>query len=460
MRSLPQSAKSQGKKRVCTDLMDEKKLTITIKSKGKAKDESPPSPTPEDRPRIKKPKRAETRPCPICDEPIPLRLMARHAQLETERVDEIIKQVGSSEPILLADEFEDLSRPGPSTGARSRRSAIKAMKSFATSSMSSATNEQVTKTVQTIQRHRKQRHARFKEMAREEEEGYSERSRWARRTEATSDEVMCPVCSRGVRGDQEVIDAHVNSCLADESRRLEEERARRVAQESIVVDDDWGGDYDVVLPDGAAGHVGNVRGTGFHTHDPTNRDVEDEVDIDGDDQDTYGEAQFTEGDILPVDEGNHTLESEEDVEINIDGDLPDNSATAHMSLRDLIVEGRVIQRHRQQVETSNHSEVEAQVNEILGVSDAEKLDSSILQAKRRGDQKAIVAALENKIKQLVLPLLLTLNRYGCHPQPPCSVAYVWTLTTSPPSRPVVGTPAAGNAGYAVWDLLSSVRYAS
>jgi hypothetical protein len=34
--------------------------------------------------------------------------MNRHAQLETERVEEIIKQVGSSEPILLADEFNDL----------------------------------------------------------------------------------------------------------------------------------------------------------------------------------------------------------------------------------------------------------------------------------------------------------------------------------------------------------------
>lgn len=34
--------------------------------------------------------------------------MARHAQLEAERVEEIIKQIGSSEPILLTDEFNDL----------------------------------------------------------------------------------------------------------------------------------------------------------------------------------------------------------------------------------------------------------------------------------------------------------------------------------------------------------------
>lgn len=42
-------------------------------------------------------KRAETRPCPVCDEPIPLRLMAHHAQLEAERVGLIIDTIGSLE---------------------------------------------------------------------------------------------------------------------------------------------------------------------------------------------------------------------------------------------------------------------------------------------------------------------------------------------------------------------------
>jgi len=198
--------------------------------------------------------------------------MALHSQLEAERVDEIIKQVGSSEPILLADEFDDLrfiahfhhstlysicsSHPGLSVGVRSRRSAMKAMKSFASSSMSSAVNEELIKTMQTIQRHRKQRHARFKEMAREEE-GYSERPRWSRRTEVTSNEVMCPVCSQGIRGDQEVINAHVDSCLVDESRRSERERARRAVQDPAIIDEDnWGG----MLQDGVVGHIGNVRG--------------------------------------------------------------------------------------------------------------------------------------------------------------------------------------------------------
>lgn len=104
--------------------MDEKKLTITInKGKGKAKEEISPPPFPPIKKRVTYridyesdwnslpyylAKRAETRPCPVCDEPIPLRLMALHAQLESERLEEIIKQIGSSEPILLADELHDL----------------------------------------------------------------------------------------------------------------------------------------------------------------------------------------------------------------------------------------------------------------------------------------------------------------------------------------------------------------
>lgn len=146
--------------------------------------------------------------------------------------------------------------PGPSAGARSRRSAVKAMKSFASSSVYSETNEKFLKTIQTIQRRRKQRHARFKEMAREEE-GYSKKSCWTRRTEATSDEVICPVCSRGVRGDQEVINIHVDSCLVDESRNLAEERTRGTVQDFAIMDDN---NWDDALPDGAVGYIGNIPG--------------------------------------------------------------------------------------------------------------------------------------------------------------------------------------------------------
>ena len=40
-------------------------------------------------------KRAVTKKCPVCDEEIPVRLLERHADLEAERLDEIIAAIGS-----------------------------------------------------------------------------------------------------------------------------------------------------------------------------------------------------------------------------------------------------------------------------------------------------------------------------------------------------------------------------
>ena len=48
-------------------------------------------------------KRAETRNCPVCDEPIPLRLLGKHAELESERLAEIIGCIGSTEVLGEAE---------------------------------------------------------------------------------------------------------------------------------------------------------------------------------------------------------------------------------------------------------------------------------------------------------------------------------------------------------------------
>lgn len=50
-------------------------------------------------------KRAETKHCPVCDELIPIRLLAAHSELEMERVEDIIKGLGSTE--IMLDEFEE-----------------------------------------------------------------------------------------------------------------------------------------------------------------------------------------------------------------------------------------------------------------------------------------------------------------------------------------------------------------
>ena len=51
-------------------------------------------------------KRAETRKCPVCDEVIPIRLLGKHAELEAERLEEIVRCIGSTE-VLGEAEPED-----------------------------------------------------------------------------------------------------------------------------------------------------------------------------------------------------------------------------------------------------------------------------------------------------------------------------------------------------------------
>jgi len=130
-----------------------------------------------------------------------------------------------------------------------------------------------------------------------------------------------------------------------------------------------------------------MTGTGFHTRDPTSQDIEDEVDIDGDDRDKYGEVQFTEGDILPVDVNNRPLEAEEDI---IDEDQSERGGSARQSLRDLIVEGKNIQRQGWHLNDLN-----------VRAGDIDRLNLAITKAKQKGILKAIIVALEEKVQHLV-----------------------------------------------------------
>lgn len=76
-------------------------------------------------------------------------------------------------------------------------------------------------------------------MAREEEEGAGRA--WLNGSGEGGEGTMCPVCGELVRGDRDVIEAHVDSCLAHASRRLEEEQREAIAaaaEEDIDVGDD------------------------------------------------------------------------------------------------------------------------------------------------------------------------------------------------------------------------------
>lgn len=136
-------------------------------------------------------------------------------------------------------------------------------------------------------------------------------------------------------------------------------------------------------------------GTGFHTRDRHEQDVDDEVDIDGDDQ-AFGDAQFTEGDILPVDHPQPAVE--QDVEVEIEGDSEDEAQREQKTLHDLVAEGKVVRRA---VSNDGLNAVKEKMDEVMGVGDADKMDLAILAARKRGDKSSLITALKNKVKQLV-----------------------------------------------------------
>ncbi|KAF8559170.1 hypothetical protein OG21DRAFT_1403697 [Imleria badia] len=352
------------------------------------------SPAPDDPPpKVKKPKRAETRPCPACSELIPIRLLAVHAELEMQRVEDIIKHIGDAEVLAEVDDLEE----GPSTNKR--RSALKARQSLtalqplprirASSSTPSITILANTSTNPTaieraigyITRRRKARHARLKELAKEE-------ATWLARHGTVAGDVgpdgeaqgiVCPVCSQRVRGDRDVVEAHVDACLAYESRRAQGEREREPTtglgrgNEDVDVDVDM--DVDTGWDAAGEGSVrtrvitnASLRGSGIHVRSST-MDTEDDIDIDGTDDAVFGDAQFGEADVLRVD---------------VDG--------------------------VQNVDQRSNHDRQTQVTDVGSLSrprhsdeEMDKLDLGVLTARSRGDHLALIAALEAKLNAMPAP---------------------------------------------------------
>lgn len=334
----------------------------------------------------KKPKRAETRICPVCHEAIPVRLLSKHSDLEMARVEEIIQQVGSTE--VLAD-----AEPDDGLTSRSRRSAVKARKGLSHSqstatfaSTSEVTLEQITKSIRTLKNRRKQRHAQLRELMRDDED-----VPWWGRGHNEAGGTPCPVCGQNVPGDEDVVEAHVDSCLAH--LRITEVQASQSREADMEMDIDVEG--------GILAGV-NFRGTGFDIRDRTQQDVEDEVDVDGEDEVLFGAAQFTENDILAV-SGQHESEDEDDdVDVGT-GDIVETSRdtaqtveksddNAAKALKELLVEGKVVKRHVDDVKRA--------MDEVMGVGEAEEVEQAIERARKQNDQVALIQALENKVNLL------------------------------------------------------------
>ncbi|KAF7290934.1 RING-type domain-containing protein [Mycena chlorophos] len=359
---------------------------------------------PEPGPARKYRRRGETRVCPVCNERIPTRLLAAHADLEAERVEAIIRRVGETEvDVELLDAFERLV-DDPTAITLTRSGGVRTR--YAVVSSTEAPTDlvlQASQKIQAIRRNRKQRNIKLRELVRGDLDLPSTsnaasssrlRETWRRRnSDRCENEITCPICLVSVRGDPDVLDAHVDACLADQSRRLEEERREQMGERRRGRPPR---DREMQVDDGP-GHVGDVTGTGIAARDPTHQDIDDEIDIDGDDEAVFGGAQFTEDDVVnaatafPPTERLRPNDDGEDMDVDIDGDGE--------TLRELVARGKDRRERRvpQIVEQDEQEQTQSQ-----SLDDMDKLELAILAAGSRGEpgQASLVGLLQSKIKIL------------------------------------------------------------
>lgn len=264
-------------------------------------------------------------------------------------------------------------------------------------SLDSATLEIVDKSLRLVKRHRKQRHAKLRDMAQDDgdTEGLSGfrggRGRWAGGSQGT----LCPVCLKMTPGDLDVVEAHIDSCLTHQAR-LQEERERagreQLQREQYLGDVDVEGDVRILVTDGTS-----FTGLGFAVRDHSQQDIDDDIDVDGEDEAAYGAPQFSEGDVVnPLERSNE----DEDVDIDDDEDVPLSASSGGNSggdgqgktLQDIVAKGDVIKKMK---------EVKKEMEEVMGVAEMEELDRAVDKARTSGDANALVEALEKKLSVLV-----------------------------------------------------------
>ena len=133
---------------------------------------------------------------------------------------------------------------------------MKAFKSVAPRTVRADATDPTAKTLQAIKRRRKQRHAKLKELIKEDDEDKPRRNNWARGL--VGGQMECPICSQTIRGDQGVLEAHVDSCVANEELRMAGQAQQEVLQRQYDEEAQW--------EDTSNGHyVGDLRGRSTFT---------------------------------------------------------------------------------------------------------------------------------------------------------------------------------------------------
>jgi hypothetical protein len=126
---------------------------------------------------------------------------------------------------------------------------------------------------------------------------------------ATTTAEQCPVCLQDVDGDLDVIAAHIDACLAHAELQRPASSIDADGEAPLNIEGYAGeGDSDIweesETPDGVrrlrlrAGARNGAIALGFTVGDRAVDDVDDEVDVEGDDLSAFGAAHFTEVDVL------------------------------------------------------------------------------------------------------------------------------------------------------------------
>ncbi|KAF8338775.1 uncharacterized protein EI90DRAFT_3039102 [Cantharellus anzutake] len=366
------------------------------------------SPVPEDVRDIlkKKSKRAVTRQCPVCLEHISVRQLAAHAEWETQRLEELSNRMPSPPPLEETLDYDvNAGEAGPST----RRAAARARKSITPRSAAPRTaleslTTEAEKTIRFLQTRRRKRHAKAKEISKlilDDLDGPSV-------TASALNSSTCPVCGIHIPRD-ETMDQHVNRCLtetaASEAFRAEIANAERQLQQATGEVYEFAGETRIRVTS-----LTGYQGTGFSIRDRTLGDVDDELDIEGVDEAVFGDAQFNEGDIVPVNpneddvvdiDNNSDAEDSPMEEVEEEAPLGGNSSTSRVararSLRDLVSAGEVL---RQPIVDNDGTKMIHVVNGALGsldmVDDISELNRVISSAERKEDTNILVRALKRK----------------------------------------------------------------
>ncbi|CAE6520275.1 unnamed protein product [Rhizoctonia solani] len=228
----------------------------------------------EERP-CKKSKQAETRLCPLCNKRIPLHMLAQHTEMELAKVNQV----------MHADSPDPTGREGMSYEHNSRRlAAVRARASLTA----------LAPTRRYSNPHPQPNHPPPPRRTRHSI-AMGPESMVERRQRRVGG--MCPVCEDDVA---EGLEEHVDRCLQDAvlpHRDSDHERAGTPPTQN----EPGPNEQELVR----ATDFTDFRGTGYDIRDRNIPDVDEDLDVDGD-EDTvlFGESQFFESDIIAGNEDN------------------------------------------------------------------------------------------------------------------------------------------------------------